>query len=260
MERIKQDSITDQVYRILHRAIEEGHFKLGARIYEHALARELGTSKTPLRVALHQLKRDGVIRIEARKGIYLAIPTRTEVIELIELREVLEGLAARRAALQPDRQFVKQLDACLSGFDERNLAKRRLDYAAADHRFHTLLAQASGSSELAKTLQGINIRLHQYRIDHQTSGHDLRPIHRQHLGIIRAIEAGDASRSEELARTHVRHQLALRLLQESQAAAHDEERPLASLADASAPPRASHSGRALRLGRVSTKAKLRKVR
>ena len=260
MGRINQDSITDQVYRILHRAIDDGRFKPGARIYEHALAQELGTSKTPLRVALHQLKRDGVIRIEARKGIYLAVPTRTEVIELIELREVLEGLAARRAALQPGRQFVKQLEACLSGFEERNLAKRRLDYAAADHRFHTLLAQAAGSSELAKTLQGINIRLHQYRINHQTSGHDLRPIHRQHLGIVRALQAGDASLSEELARKHVRHQLALRLAQESQAGAHADKGPSASPGDSSAPPRTSHSGRALRLVQVSTKAKRRKGR
>jgi DNA-binding GntR family transcriptional regulator len=235
MDRIRRDSITDQVYQILHRAIAMGRFRPGARIVEETLADELGISKTPLRLALHQLKRDGVIRIEPRKGVYLAAPTLSEVIELIELREVLEGFAARRAALQADKQFVDRMESCLAGFDESNLAARRLKYAAADHRFHTILVQASGSSELIKTLQVVNIRLHQHRIGNHGGGHDLRPIHRQHLGIVKALRAGDAARSEELVRAHVRHQLALKMLKASEAkgeAAEAAGKPAASAASA----------------------------
>lgn len=215
MTRIKYDSITDQVYHILQRAIEAGHFEPGARIFEAELAEELGISKTPLRLALHQLRRDGVIRIEPRKGIYLAKPTVTEVVELIEMREVLEGLAARRAASLPDRRFVGDLEACVSAFNEASLAQRRFEYATADHRFHTIIVQASGSGELIRSLQVINLRLHQHRLDNQADGHDLRPIHRQHLNIIRAFRVGDAAKAEELVRLHVRHQLALKLLKEN---------------------------------------------
>jgi DNA-binding GntR family transcriptional regulator len=215
MAKLNQDSITDQVYALLNRDIEAGRFEPGARIFEEPLARELGISKTPLRLALHQLRRDGVVRIAPRRGIYLANPTLAEVIELVELREVLEGLAARCAALQPDRRFVDRLESCLAGFSESNLRERRAKYAAADHRFHMLLVEASGSGELAKTLQVINIRLHAHRLD-KTATHDLRPIHRQHLGIITAVKAGDAPKAEELARSHVRHQLALKMLKDSE--------------------------------------------
>ena len=211
-------SIADQVYEVLNRAIESGQFAPGARVHEDEIARDLGISKTPLRLALHQLRRDGVVRIEPRKGIYLAVPTLTEIIELIEVREVLEGLAARRAAQQSDRGFVGEMEACLKPFSEENLGRRRLKYAAADHRFHSLLVEASGSAELVKALQVINIRLHQHRLDNQAIGHDLRPIHRQHLMIIRALKAGDAERSETLVRDHVRHQLAVKILKESEAA------------------------------------------
>jgi DNA-binding GntR family transcriptional regulator len=211
-------SIADQVYEVLNRAIESGRFAPGARVHEDEIARDLGISKTPLRLALHQLRRDGVVRIEPRKGIYLAVPTLTEIIELIEVREVLEGLAARRAALQVDRSFVGEMEACLRPFSEENLGRRRLKYAAADHRLHSLMVKASGSAELIKALQVINIRLHQHRLDNQTVGHDLRPIHRQHLGIIRALKAGDAEGAERLARDHVHHQLALKMLKESEAA------------------------------------------
>ena len=215
MPRLNQDSITDQVYALLNRDIEAGRFEPGARIFEEVLARELCISKTPLRLALHQLRRDGVVRIEPRRGIYVVDPTLAEVIELIELREVLEGLAARCAALQPDRQFIDRLESCLAGFTETNLGERRLKYAAADHRFHMLLVQASGSAELAKTLQVINIRLHAHRLD-KTASHDLRPIHRQHLSIVKAVRAGDAEKAEALARSHVRHQLALKMLKDSE--------------------------------------------
>jgi DNA-binding GntR family transcriptional regulator len=213
--RLNQASITDQVYALLNRDIEAGRFEPGARILEQALARDLGISKTPLRLALHQLRRDGVVRIEPRRGIYLAAPTLAEVIELIELREVLEGLAARSAAGQPDQRFIDRLEGCLAGFTERNLRERRGEYAAADHRFHMLLVQAAGSAELAKTLQVINIRLHAHRLD-KTANHDLRPIHRQHLSIIRALRVRDADRAERLARSHVRHQLALKMLKDSE--------------------------------------------
>jgi DNA-binding GntR family transcriptional regulator len=210
-------SITDQVYEILHRAIEAGHFAPGARVYEDDLARELGISKTPLRLALHQLKRDRVVRIAPRKGIYLAVPSLAEIIELIELREVLEGLAARRAAGRADRAFVAQMEACFAPFSEVTLGRQRMRYAAADHCFHTILVEAAGSAELRKTLQVINIRLHQHRLENQSAGHDLRPIHRQHLSLIRALKAGDPARAEALARDHVRHQMALKMLKESAA-------------------------------------------
>ena len=96
--RINKDSITVQVHQFLQREIEAGNIQPGARIVEEQMAQQLGISKTPLRLALHQLKQDRIVDIEPRRGIYLAIPTLPEVLELIEMREVLEGLAARRAA------------------------------------------------------------------------------------------------------------------------------------------------------------------
>jgi DNA-binding GntR family transcriptional regulator len=215
MASIKRESITEQVYEILQRDIEAGRIKPGARISEEVVARELGISKTPLRLALYQLKQDGIVRIEPRRGIYLAVPTATELLELIEMREVLEGLAARRATGQPDKRFIARLKDCFAGFREQELADSRPKYATADHQFHTLLVRASGSRELVKTMKIINMRLHINRVRGTlTRGHDLRPIHREHLDIIAAIEAGDASLAETRVRSHVRHQLWLTMLKD----------------------------------------------
>jgi DNA-binding GntR family transcriptional regulator len=199
--RINRDSITVQVHQLLQHEIESGNIEPGARIFEERLARQLGISKTPLRLALHQLKQEGIVDIQPRRGVYLAVPTLSEFLELVEMREVLEGLAARRAALQPDRRFVAQMKACFAGFSNSNLNElgAKGKYAAADHRFHRLLVQAAN-------LSVINIRLHMNRLRRSFSKRrDLRPIHQEHLDIIQAIEAGDADEAEALVRMHIRN-------------------------------------------------------
>jgi DNA-binding GntR family transcriptional regulator len=206
MTRINQRSIIDQVREILQRDIEAGRMKPGERIFEDALAKDLGISKTPLRLALHQLKQDGIIRIASRQGIYVAMPTPTEILELIEMRELLEGLAARRTARKADADLIARMYACFAAFDEGNLAEQQLKFAAADHKFHRILVEACGSRELIKTLETINIRLHMNRFRAALSRrHDLRPIHREHMAIIRAIKARDARKAEALIRRHVRN-------------------------------------------------------
>ena len=218
MARINKDSITVQVHQFLQREIEAGNIQPGARIVEERIAQQLGISKTPLRLALHQLKQDKIVNIEPRRGIYLAIPTLPEFLELIEMREVLEGLAARRAALQPDRRFVSQMKACFATFNKANLEELggKGKYAAADHRFHRLLVQASGSAELIAKLSVINIRLHMNRLRRGFSKfRDLRPIHQEHVDIIAAIAAGDAKSAETLVRRHIRNVPWQQLLQGS---------------------------------------------
>lgn len=206
--RINRDSITVQVHQLLQHEIESGNIEPGARIFEERLARQLGISKTPLRLALHQLKQEGIVDIQPRRGVYLAVPTLSEFLELVEMREVLEGLAARRAALQPDRRFVAQMKACFAGFSNSNLNElgAKGKYAAADHRFHRLLVQASGSAELVANLSVTNIRLHMNRLRRSFSKRrDLRPIHQEHLDIIQAIKAGDGDEAEALVRMHIRN-------------------------------------------------------
>ena len=96
--------------------------------------------------------------------------------------------------------------ACFAGFGEANVNERRSKYANADHRFHRVLVAASGSKELIRVLDVVNLRLHMNRIRLIFSrGHDLAPIHREHMAIIDALAAGDARKAELLARAHVRN-------------------------------------------------------
>ncbi|MBN8919779.1 MAG: GntR family transcriptional regulator [Rhizobiales bacterium] len=206
MRKIKRESLTDQVLDILQGEIDAGRIAPGARIVEERIAEQLGVSKTPLRLALHQLKQDGIVRIEARQGIYLAIPTPGEVAELVEIREVMEGLAARRLARAAHKSIVAALRECFSGFTETNVNDKRSKFATADHAFHRQLVTLAGSRELTRVMSVVNLRLHMNRLRHIVSrGHDLRPLHKEHMAIIAAIGSGDAQKAELLGRAHVRN-------------------------------------------------------
>lgn len=202
--KLNVESITEQVRHLLRGEIEAGRLTPGTRIREEAFAAKLGISKSPLRLALHQLKQEGIIRIEPRKGFYVAVPSNEQVLSLMEMRAVLEGLAARLAAARADKGFVKRLERCFAGFREEELSARHREYSIADTRFQRLLAEASGNLELVDSLERINIRLNMSRLYADLmADHDLVPVHREHLAIIAAIKSGDGDQAEELTRAHV---------------------------------------------------------
>jgi DNA-binding GntR family transcriptional regulator len=204
--RIQRESISDQVYRLLCEDIVFGRLQPGERIVEEKIANELGVSKTPLRLAIHQLKRDGLVRVEGRSGIYVATPSLTEVLELMELRGVLEGLAAARMARTGRKaEYLAQMKACLARFNENTVNEHRREFAEADLQFHRLLVLGSRSRELISATETLSLRLHLNRLRKSLSDqHDLRGVHREHLAIVAAVEASDAALAESLVRAHIR--------------------------------------------------------
>src|SRR5438105_1695997 len=89
---------SDVAFESIRRALVEGRFAPGARLREVALAQQLGISPTPVREALARLKQEGLIEFEPRRGAVVPHPGREDVLEVYELRELLEAFAARRAA------------------------------------------------------------------------------------------------------------------------------------------------------------------
>src|ERR1041385_8951158 len=91
------ESRSEKVFRFLHNAIQEGRFTNGERIREEEIATLLGVSRTPVREALSRLLGRGLLEA-APGGLIVAQLTRTHVIELYAMRELLEGATARFTA------------------------------------------------------------------------------------------------------------------------------------------------------------------
>lgn len=131
----KSPRLRDQVYQALRREMRVGALDQGARLVEQDLARRLGVSRTPVREALFQLARDGLL-VEHTRGYRLPELALPEVLEILEIRLLLEPVAARRVSevateaeiallgksLEVERAVVTAADA--SAFVAANMAFR----------------------------------------------------------------------------------------------------------------------------------------
>ena len=95
----EHENLDHKVYKMLKSMILEQKLSPGIKIYQDKLAQALGISRTPLVGALKKLEQEKLITAIPRRGFYVRQFSKREMIHIFELREVLEGLAARRASL-----------------------------------------------------------------------------------------------------------------------------------------------------------------
>jgi DNA-binding GntR family transcriptional regulator len=190
--------LSEQVYSRLLSAICAGELAPGARLTQEELAASLSVSRQPVLQALRLLKRDGVLIDAGRRGLAVAPLQPALIGQVYEVRAVLDGLAARQAAVAG-----AQLDAKLIGRGrEAARAGRVADMIEADAAFHHLVYEASGNPLIAAST-----RPHWLHIQRamgatvQVAGARER-VWDEHQAILDAVNAGDAARAERLAREH----------------------------------------------------------
>ena len=147
----------DEAVVHLREMILRGKLAPGERVAEAPLAEELGMSRTPVRQAL-PLAQEGLLAVHESRGYVVRAFTAGDVLDAIDIRGVLEGLAARRVAEHgATKPFLRKLHACLHDGDTL-LAKRRMEesdeatYSEMNGRFHSLILEEAGSQILSEAL------------------------------------------------------------------------------------------------------------
>lgn len=194
--------VSDGAYQALQAAIVDGRLSPGTRLSVPALAARLGVSRSPVREALTRLISDGLAVEVPHRGAVVAHLTLADLLPVYELREVLEGLAARLAAIRIESHGEARLRRVLA--DHAVAADRddRPAATAADVAFHTGLREIASNAELEKTLGGIQARIRvAMRTTVVTEGP--RPAIADHEKILDAVMAKDPERAERYARAHI---------------------------------------------------------
>jgi len=202
----RHENLDHKVYKRLKSMILEQKLLPGAKIYQDKLAQKLGISRTPLVSALKKLEQERLIKAIPRRGFYVRSFSKEEMIHIFELREVLEGLAARRSSLRISDDQIKKLRGFFKGLKISNDPKDVKRYADEDRRFHSYLIEMGGSDLLSSILEtSYSILTFSYQGGFRAGL--VRPpketIH-EHLALIEAISQGDPVRAEELARLHLK--------------------------------------------------------
>ncbi len=176
------------------------------RVREEALAGKLGVSRTPVREALIRLESSGVINMQPGRGAVLMPLTDSDYLEWLQIREQLEGVATREAALNASKRDVDRLRAFFALFQADSLGEAEdVEYAKANVFFHKEIIRLSGNGLLARIWESFGHLQTSFRRRTIAQLHRRGDSLRQHLEIIDAIEARDAERAELLARQHVKH-------------------------------------------------------
>src|SRR6266702_1479623 len=172
------------------------------RLDERQLASDLGISRTPVREAMAQLEREGFVRSVPRRGIYVVRKTKREVIEMITAWAALESMAARLITENASDEEIAPLRTMFSKFENSELHARLDEYSEVNIEFHQTIIRMSRNSVLIALAEHLFTHMRMIRM--KTIGEKDRAdrsIH-DHMHIIKALEARDTARAEELVRTH----------------------------------------------------------
>ncbi|WKV71470.1 GntR family transcriptional regulator [Streptomyces sp. PCS3-D2] len=180
--------------------IVSGVFEPGGRLTEEVLARRYGVSRVPVREALRTLESEGFVTTRRHAGACVAEPTAQEAADLLELRMLLEPLAAARAARRRTDAHLKVLRGLVRLGQERTRRGQGEDLRALGGWFHETLAQASGSPGLIALLTQMRHKVAWMFVVEAPA----RPAESwaEHGAIVDAVARGDAERARTLAAVH----------------------------------------------------------
>ncbi|MCZ0732887.1 GntR family transcriptional regulator [Phreatobacter sp. AB_2022a] len=196
-------NLRQQVLRQVRAEIISGQSPPGTMYSVPSLAASLKVSTTPVREALLELSRSGLIEPMRNRGFKVMEPTLEDLNNLFDLREVLELHAASIVARLPK----KDLSTLAGWADEIARAVREEDirlYIEADRSYHRDLVAAAGNSLLTETVMGLRDKMRLYGIGSRAGQERQQASIAEHYRIIELMEAGDETAVVALLRGHVR--------------------------------------------------------
>lgn len=194
----------DRVASALRSDILAGRYRPGARLGEAELASTLGASRTPVREALRQLDMEGIVEILPNRGARVATWTADELDEIYDLRALLEGFAARRAATRTRRGDLDRMDDLCDRMEAALTVSDLTLLAELNTEFHEIVRAASGSAKLAAMLAAVVRNPLVLRTFRHYTARDLERSAAHHRDLVAALRARDGDWAASVMQAHVR--------------------------------------------------------
>lgn len=201
----RHQNTADKVLMVLQDKIIRRELKPNQRIYVDELSKEFNISQTPIREALYKLAGMNLINIKPRKGIYVAGFSKQDVLEVLEIRMALEGLAVSKISDISD-DIIRKMKNNLNLFKETIKHKDIIANNEADKAFHLLIIEASGSKQLFQVYRNLHSHLSVQRLlyeDEEKALEELRMTEKEHLRIVQAFEKKDKREIRKAVRAHL---------------------------------------------------------
>lgn len=204
-----ESSSADQVYQRLRRLLIEGHYPPGSRLVEERLAQDLGVSRTPVRQALVRAAAEGLVQIFPNRGAVARSFTIDDLLEMYDLRALLEGHAAYLAAQRISPDQLARMEAAAAALEDslhRTFARREDEVhflVEQNAVFHQTIAEAAGNQRLITMLNQIVAVPLQFRSFYWYRAEERQISNFFHRSILNALILGDGDRARAMMREHI---------------------------------------------------------
>lgn len=200
-EVVSQESTA---YSELKNAIIQGVFPSGYQLVERTLAEQLNLSRTPIRSAIKRLEAEGYVSRGSNRRVYVSLLDNESILQLLYVREALEGMVARQAAKNRTEEQAHML--------RKEIAEMQLHYQTEDglaayysgSRIHSLWADCCGNKPLADLSNRIRVQTSRQNFQYLLLLGQFDNTLSEHVSITNYIIAKDEDAAEQAARFHIR--------------------------------------------------------
>ncbi len=153
-------SLKEQAFDKLKELIITGALEPGELQNEKRLAEALGVSRTPVREALLELSREGMVAFVPGKGVEICKLTTQQVREVFEIRRIIEGYVIKKITTRLTEADIKEIDKNISNQEKMLNRTERLGFIEYDKQFHLYLASKIGNQQIESILDNLRDQMH----------------------------------------------------------------------------------------------------
>jgi DNA-binding GntR family transcriptional regulator len=184
-------TIRKRIYDHLREELLNGEIPPHQHLVEAKIAKEIGTSRTPVREAFHSLELEGLIESVPRVGYFVRAVSEEEVEEICAIRIAIEGLAASWAMGKARGKLVEELRKNIFTSEAKVSQGDFRAFIELDAQFHEIIARHSGSKRLLELAQTLRQHMLRYRMRSMYTTDNALQALNGHRGILEAIEKND---------------------------------------------------------------------
>ncbi|NLP12900.1 MAG: GntR family transcriptional regulator [Clostridium sp.] len=198
--------LREVVFNTLREAIISGELKPGERLMEVKLAEKMGVSRTPVREAIRKLELEGLVNMLPRKGAHVAELSAKDIMDVLEVRATLDGMATSLAAERITDEEIKDLSHIQSQFESYVHKGNLQGSIKKDVEFHDLIYRASRNERLIQISSNLREQIQRFRVIYMKDYSNLKDLIKEHQCIFEAISMHDVEEAKRHAQIHIDNQ------------------------------------------------------
>jgi DNA-binding GntR family transcriptional regulator len=194
---------TEVAYQFIKQKIMDGIYKPSQKLIESELSELIGVSRNTVKKALLKLEQENLVSLEENKGATIKSFTLEEIMNYLEIRELLEGLIARTAALNISDSEIMQLEETVSKMKEHLDNNRFDEYSKCNHHFHNIIYEASTNQQAVEMVKKIKTQLQRLQLKTILVPGRNQDSFKEHQKILNAFKTKDEKWAEDAVKFHV---------------------------------------------------------